>query len=257
MFVWELSKFSETTVKYSILVPYYKRIGHLHNSFISFIFHYATRNDYEIIIAEDLKNVQNKEDHNSLLNTISKFNDRINIIHSTVSVKTWNPVLGFNVAANKASGEYFIITNPECFHATNILKGLDEEFKKDPNSYVICSSRNYKGCNFFIDNYDDLGGREAEWYQHSVYRNANFHFCTAISKKNWYKIGGFDEKYAQGIAYDDADFRNSVYKAQLPVKVRNDLFTIHIDHNSFPSPPNAQKLVNKNRITYQKKWEGK
>lgn len=244
-------------MKYSILLPYYKRLGHLHNSFISLIYHYSDRDDYEVVIAEDSKNVRNKEDHDGLLNTISKFSDRIKIIHSTVSTETWNPVLGFNEAASRASGEYFIVTNPECFHATNIFRGLDEEFEKDPNSYVICSSRNFKGCKFFIDEYKDLGGKEAEWYQHSVYRNANFHFCTAISKKNWFNIGGFDNKYALGIAYDDADFRNSVYKARLPVKVRDDLFTIHIDHNSFPSPPNAPILVNKNRITYQMKWESK
>lgn len=244
-------------MKYSVLVPYYKRLGHLHDTLISFIHHYSNRDDYEVVIAEDFKNAQNKKDHENLLDTIEEFRKKIPIIHSTLSTETWNPVLGFNDAAHRATGEYYVITNPECFHFANILDGLDEEFKDNKDSYVICGCANYKRCNLFIKNFRDLRGEEAEWYQHSIHRDANFHFCTAISKQNWENIGGFDSAYSLGIAYDDADFRNSVLKARLPLKIRDDLLTIHIDHNSFPSPPNVHKLVEKNRTTYQKKWEGK
>ena len=243
-------------MKYSVLVPYYKRLGHLHNTLISFIHHYSNRNDYEVIIAEDFKNTQNEEDHSALLDTLSKFCEKINIIHLEVSTETWNPALGFNDAATQASGEYFVITNPGCFHAINVFSGLDEEFEKDPNSYVICSCWNYKGCRLFIEDFNDLGGNGAEWYQHSAYRNAKFHFCTAISKDNWYKVGGFDNEFALGIDYDDADFRNSVMKARLPLRIRDDLLTLHIDHGSFPSPPNAQELIKKNKETFQRKWGG-
>jgi len=243
-------------VKYSVLVPYYKRLGHLHNTFISFLHHYSDRNDYEVVIAEDYKNVQNKKDHDGLSETIEKFREKIPIIHLTLSMETWNPAHGFNEAAKWASGEYFVVTNPECFHQVNILAGLDKEFEEDPNVYVVCGCMNYVRCNFFIKNFNDLNGKFQRWYQHSIHRAAHYHFCSAISKQNWVKIGGFDEDFAMGIAYDDVDFKLSIQKAKIPFHIRDDLLTIHIDHGSFPSPPNAQKLVNRNRITYQRKWEG-
>ena len=50
-----------------------------------------------------------------------------------LTVHTWCPVIAFNRAAEQASGEFFIITNPECFHSVNIFQELDKEFNKDWN----------------------------------------------------------------------------------------------------------------------------
>ncbi len=243
-------------IKYSILYPYYKRAGHLHNTFISFLHHYPNRDDYEVIIAEDLKNSQDEKEHNDLLNVIDQFKDRIKIIHINVPVQTWNPCIAFNLAAKESSGSFFVISNPECFHKKNILAGLDEEFEKNSSSYVVCSCINKIGCNFVIDDFNKLDGTYESWYAHSKFRSALLHFCTALSKESWDFINGFDEEYVHGIAYDDNDFINRVRRARLNIVERDDLLITHIGHTpAYIDPVKRKELERVNWLVYHKKWD--
>lgn len=243
-------------MKYSILYPFYKRAGHLHNTLISLCHHYYNRNDYEVIIAEDNKNISDKKEHTQLLSIIENFSKKINIKRINVPVITWNPCIAFNKAVQFAEGEFIIVSNPECFHYRNILKGLDEEFLKDESVYVVCSSRNRLNCKFFIKSFWDLGGIDNKWYCHSIHRQGCLHFCTALSRKSWNKVGGFDEEYVNGIAYDDNDFINRVKNSGLKVIQRDDLLTIHMDHGDvYMHNPNKEKLIDINRKIYQRKWD--
>lgn len=243
-------------IKYSILYPYYKRSGHLHNTFISFLHHYADRKDYEVIIAEDFKNSQNEQEHKALLKVLKQFESQISIVHINIPVETWNPCLAFNCAAEAASGDFFLITNPECFHYTNVLQGLDEEFEKDLAVYVVCGCRNKTGCKFFIEHFDELEGADGAWFSHAEYRCGCLHFCNAMSKKSWEKVGGFDEDYKDGIAYDDNDFIKRVLRAQLEIVRRDDLLTIHIDHgDALIDSVKRKKLEKVNWQVYHDKWD--
>lgn len=35
------------------------------------------------------------------------------------------------------------------------------------------------------------------WYNHSVTNPKGYHFCSAITRKNLYDLGGFDERFAR------------------------------------------------------------
>lgn len=243
-------------MKYSVLYPYYKRSGHLHNTFISFLYHYSDRDDYEVIIAEDFKNIADEKEHSALLRIIEQFKSQINIIHISIPVETWNPCIAFNSAAEIAEGDYYIISNPECFHQSNILRGMDEEFAKDSSIYIVCASRNYLKCRFFINTFEELEGKEGAWFSHSIYRPARLHFCNGLSKESWLKIGGFDEDYKNGVAYDDNDFINRISRAKLKIIDRDDLLTIHIDHG--PAHANSVKreeLMKINWEIFSRKWK--
>lgn len=243
-------------MKYSFLIPYYKRAGHLHNTLVSFCHHYSERDDYEVILAEDSKNLKDVKEHNQLLKIVEEFKNKINIILIPIGIYTWNPCIAFNAAAKMALGEYFIVTNPECFHMANILKGLDEEFEKNSSVYVVCSSMNRLGCKHFIKSFDELGGTDSKWFSHSIHRPGCLHFCNALSRKSWDKVRGFDEEYVNGIAYDDNDFINRVKRTKLRIVRRDDLLTIHISHSDiFAKNPEKRKLWNINRKIYQRKWD--
>jgi GT2 family glycosyltransferase len=58
-----------------------------------------------------------------------------------------------------------------------------------------------------------------------------FHFCSALSKNNYQKIGGFDERYCNGIAYDDNCFYERIRLNGLKIVLRDDLLTYHIEHS--------------------------
>ena len=235
-------------------MPYHKRAGQLHNTLISFLHHYGNRTDVEVVIMEDVKNKEDSESHNLMRAVIDGFPE-LNIAYDMAGrLDEWNPSRLFNAAAVKAGGEYFVITNPECFHKTDILKGLDEEFNKDPNVYVVCACESIREFRQFIKRFDELGGAHHRWYQHSEHRNVMYHFCNAISRDNYFKTGGFDERYALGMGYDDNDFLKSVLSSGIKVILRDDLHTVHQWHGRTPRPKEYLHLYKKNETLFRQKW---
>jgi len=245
-------------MKYSILMPYYRRPGHLHNTLVSFVHHYYERNDYEVLIMEDSKEIEDPEYYQALLGVLRRFENKVPIVHHRMTRRTWNPCLAYNKAAELAKGEYYLITNPECFHETNILRQLDVIMEYDlfkVNTYIICACANKKECNLYIDKVNDLGGVHEMWYQHSLGNNRRLHFCSVLSKDNWNKIGGFDEDFANGIAYEDVNFLERIYNAKLNVVLRDDLMTIHISHKYLFKPKPEELTVSNRALVFEKRKE--
>lgn len=147
-----------------------------------------------------------------------------------------NPCIAFNKAAQQASGDYFILTSPECMHETNILKGFDEEFSQH-DCYVVCA------CKTKIEPY---------WYQHSKFNNRMLHFCSCISRKNWLKLNGFCEWFKDGIAYEDDDWLARVKTLNIPIICRDDLVVEHLEHNR-EYQANIE-AINKNKEIYNFIW---
>ncbi len=152
-------------MKYSILIPYYKRIRPLGVTLDSFVHHYKDRNDYEVVIAEDLKNADYGQGHQDLETLVSDFKDKLNIKHFMMGVETKGLTSIYNEAADKAEGKILILTSPEGFHKANILSSLDREFKKKVNIYVAYTCRHVNSSSLFPlsiavtkKNYEELGG---------------------------------------------------------------------------------------------------
>jgi hypothetical protein len=206
-------------MKYSILMPYYKRTNLL-NTLSSFRYFYSDRKDYEVILVVDKKNDVN--DLKALEDILLLFSD-INI-KKVISVldNKHNPSPLFNLAERNSTGEYLMLTNPECIHSVNILSKLDLEFENSPNSYVLCSTVNIVNYNT-TENMSEFKCTVAEWYQHSKFNNRQLHFCGIISRQLFSSFGGFDENYQYGIGWDDNDFITTIKHNNIPVILRDDL----------------------------------
>jgi len=153
----------------------------------------------------------------------------------------------------KSSGEFLVITNPECFHKSNILQALDGIFSCRDDIYVIFGCESAVGCSKDIKKFEDFKYSHHMWYQHASYNNRMLHFCSAISRKNYDKIEGFDENYRFGVAYDDDDFRNKVKAHNLPIFLDDNSYVVHIDHDrTFQAD---MSLIQINLDYYKKKWE--
>ena len=247
-----------------MIVPYYKRAPYLHNTLLSFRHFYKDRNDYEVVIVEDIKNRNNPEEHEQLDKVINSFPD-INIMWLVNGhKKIRNPCIHFNAGVKKCNGEYLLITNPECLHEVDILSGLDEIHKQD-RMYVVCGCKNMDTNLDYPESYQDVTfnaptikkdrkDRAILWYQHSKSRNRMLHFCTSISKKEYMNIGGFDEAYAGGVAYDDDDFIKTVQYNKLNIVCRDDLVVVH-QHHPDVFRPDTPALININKILFTNKWK--
>jgi len=222
-------------MKYSILIPYLDRAAQFRRTLVSFL-PYAERSDWEILLIEDEKNRRQDRTHNELLQLLvasRKQNVRITVCPGGDPT---NPSPHYNLGARSAHGDYLILTSPEVRHVANILEGLDTSVADD--AYVVCACRAENG----------------KWWQHSVRRPANYHFCTAISRLRYLDVGGFDEAYASGYAFDDDDWLNTVRAAGLRVVPRDDLVTVHQKHGKPWRPSHWRVLWERNRRLYVSKW---
>lgn len=217
-------------MKYSFLMPYYKRASQLHNTLTSFLHHYFNRNDYEVVIIADGKNHTTAVLNGEINKVVKFFEKDIPIVFRNYESAVINPSVLFNRAAKLSNGKYLIVTNPECFHMNDVLAGLDEEFEKDKYAYVVCACESSKKNSMWIEKFEDFKYTHHMWYQHSEHRNECYHFCNAISRSMYFLIGGFNEQFANGLCFDDDDFRERVKDGQLHFVIRDDLLVIHQHH---------------------------
>ena len=208
-------------------MPYYNR-PELRFSLDSYCDLYGNRDDFEVIIVEDSKNKDNEELHNKLLSTIDMYKERLKIRCIIDPKISYNPSSKYNKGTNESSGSILVLTNPEVPHVSDVLSFIDKSDMS--NLYIICACKamhisKFGGC------FKDSEFKFYMWYQHTQHRDVRYHFCTVISKDNYNKIKGFDERYCSGIAYDDDNFVKRVQKAGLIMLPVDDLVTYHIEHS--------------------------
>jgi glycosyltransferase involved in cell wall biosynthesis len=174
-----------------------------------------------------------------------------------------NPCITFNIGIREAKGDIIVLQNPECFHVHDVLTYLSENI--DDTKYISLSAYGFNQyCNNILPEYmtndtvDKLlkslpqlpymGGDSLGWYNHSKFRPVHFHFCSAISRNNMAKLNGFDERYAQGIGYDDDEIIARIRKLGLNLIIEDNISVIHQYHPAVWTDPNASMLCEKNRL---------
>lgn len=175
-----------------------------------------------------------------------------------------NPCVPFNIGFKHASGDKIIIQNPECLHADDILNFVENNLSEGNYLSFACYSLSeiqtlgvlqldtfksfinpstYKKKSVVAD------GDEG-WYNHSVYRPKSYHFCTAITKKDLEELGGFDERFAKGVAFDDDEFIHRI-RIKLNVIFIDDFVSLHLWHYG-----NDKNATVTNRVNMDNKfWE--
>jgi len=224
-------------MKYSLIYPYYKRSQLINNLLTSLVQWYAYRFDFEVIFILDLKN--NSTDKDAFFSQLEPFWDKMRIVVVNNDIYTYNSCRAYNVGVKNSTGDFIVLSSPECIHKVDILSGLDSEFNIDKNVYVVCACESIH-----------QDGSFDQWYQHSTYNNRQLHFCTALSRQNYDTLKGFDEDYIYGIAYEDDEWLARVRKGNLKIVLRDDLLVSHLEHSrSYLS----ENFVAKNRQLYIKK----
>lgn len=122
-------------------------------------------------------------------------------------------------------------------------------------SYVVCACKNCEYGNRRHSTFKEF--QEAlvfkSWFQSMAKNNRRLHWCSIISKKNYQRIGGFDEKYSKFCGYDDDDFVKIVEAANIPFVVRDDLLVVHQNHGR-SHHKNTMSMARAGRAYFNKKW---
>lgn len=229
----------------SIVTGYYNRIDLFMNTLKTI--EKSEIKDIEVIAVDD----GSSEEHR-LEGIIERF-PFLKVIRIEPEDKWWiNPCVPFNKGFKEAKGDIIIIQNPECKHMGDVIKRASQINKDEYISFACYSideettygsMRNLQIINRGVTYDGQLG-----WYNHSRIRPVGYHFCSAIHKSNLDELGGFDERYAHGVAYDDNEILHRIGKMGLKIGIVDQPFVIHQWHyNGNYQRPNNTELVNKNK----------
>jgi len=96
------------------------------------------------------------------------------------------------------------------------------------------------------------------WYHHPQYNPTWYHFASAIARETLERIGGFDERFANGYCFDDNNliFRVRKMGLKMPLVDPNQGYVAHLWHPKNPALCGGCKLWEVNRRLHAKILEG-
>ncbi len=167
--------------------------------------------------------------------------DEADIIRIEPKDKWYNStVIPNNMGLKKTTGDIIIIQGPECYHVGDILAYVRDNIR--PNLYLsfACYATNPKEGEAMLKGEipqirDGIYNHPWDngWYNHSKHRPVGYHFCSAIMRDDLNKFGGFDERYAKGICYEDDDFIRKVKRSGIEVQIVDSPYVIHQYHPQY------------------------
>jgi len=251
-------------MKFSICTSYYNRRPQLINT-LKTIANSKQITNVEMIVVNDCSS----DEH--LIDDLPEQFPFLKVINMDKDNRWYtNPCVPFNVAIKEAVGDIIMIQNPECLHVGDILS--DVEQKLTDNNYLTYAvysidketTKNlydlpydHKHINHmitsqlqpFVDiNYVSEG--QCCWYNHSKYRPKAYHFVSAMTKKNMDDLNGFDERYSNGVGFDDDELLFRISLKGLKVEIHDEPFAVHQWHyseNRFLDGVNIAEEYNKNQ----------
>ena len=258
--------------KIAILMTYYNRPYQIMKTFDSIC---KTKHScYDIYVVDDasdvpLRNAVNLELYRKKFNKGTK----LYVMEISKGEKTWNnPVIIYNkglLEILKSDAGKIVLQNAECIHYGDVLTYADENTNETNYISFGCFSLDEKET--FDENSNDDVRRgimesckngtnrncDISWYNHPVYRPVAYDFCNCITRSNIIKLNGYDERFANLIAYGDVDLIMRVGRLGLNTKITTlpEPIVIHQYHEHSYYPDNSGELIHKSVLQYTYNYE--
>lgn len=223
----------------SIVMAYYNRGRLLETTLRSIM---LSECNPEIIIVDD---GSDEDERIEKMTELYDFN--IKVIRVEPKDKTWTSAcIPFNIGFREAKGDIIVIQSPECMHVGDVLKYTEGNVVDNKYIAFACYSANQHHTDtlnrFFFsslnaelvlapfNNAHPSNDGEDGWYNHSEYNPNGFAFCAAMTKKDLDELGGFDERYAHGIGYEDFEFMARIRRKGMSVEIIDNPYVVHQRH---------------------------
>lgn len=146
------------------------------------------------------------------------------------------PVHPTNASVYFSKGNKILLNNAECCHVGDIM-GYVEKYLTHKNyiafsCYSLAEGSKIEDIETIIkeNNIAATGNGVNGWYNHPIHRPCGIFFCAAITRKNWQRLNGLDERFSDGVAMADLDFNRRVKKLGLELVIPEFPFVIHQWH---------------------------
>lgn len=236
-------------------MAYYNREALLYSTLQSIA--RSKHSDVEIIVVDDGSDEEQRVEH------LTETFPFLQVVNMDSPKSHINPCLPYNKAIACAKGDVVVIQNPECLHVHDILTHVAENITDNLivsfSAYAINEDFNQKVGRFAAEKtfpiyFETLPDRVFKnglgWYNHSIHRPVYYHFCLAMTKRNLDRLGGFDERFADGYCFDDDEFVMRIKRLGIPFIIEDSISVIHQWHEKHKIP-NQQALWQKNKKLYQ------
>lgn len=168
-------------------------------------------------------------------------------VHRLDPTRKWymNPCIPFNYAIRQAKGDTIVLQNPECLHRGPILHHVQEHLQKGVYLTYACYGLSEadtlslhgdaamvqaQASSFTLHDRMPVEMAGEGWFNHSRIVPNGCHYCNAITRDDLEALGGFDERYALGFAFDDLEFIHRIRLSGMEVRHVDDPFVLHQYH---------------------------
>jgi GT2 family glycosyltransferase len=160
----------------------------------------------------------------------------------------WNE--GIRIALSK-NADIIILQNAECYHIGDVLDYAKKVTDESYISFGCYSQAKGEGLGSVINPKGATCDGESAWYNHPVFRPVGFHFCSAITANNMRKLNGFDERFCNGVGYDDDYLLHQIRCLGLKIEITSEPFVIHQWHEHTAFPGDEASLFYQNRALFE------
>lgn len=234
-------------MKISFILPHKDRTDHLRFNLNSLLA--QTSKEFEIILIDNSTEVGKDK----LRSMISEFSEQglkirgygVNVAAHPFSHPisefqgNYNPALQQNIGVKVASGEVIVLSSPEIINAKTNVERLQDLFAEKKSKFLlgwmdeqpmtripsltngITVEEVKKLC------FKTMGGascREGDWAPLN-------YFIGCMLKEDFIRIGGIEEQYMAGIAFEDNCFASRCERNGFPAELCPDIAGIHITHS--------------------------
>ena len=221
----------------SIVIPYYNRRQLLINVLQS-IDHFKKDRAIETIIVDDGSDKEHQiKDIKELFPNLN-----INLIVLERTLKWRVGCIAINEGLNAVKGNIVLLNSSECIHIGDIIGHVYENITS--TNYISYST--YQSIPELNSIFCDINwGKDSalktlirrmkpfknDWQVHSKKPAVTYiPFCAALTRKNMEVLSGYDERFVEGVGYDDYDFTDRLKNMGLKLKVVDNPFVVHQWH---------------------------
>jgi len=162
---------------------------------------------------------------------------KVRVINSNVKNDTWSGkyVCVFNMAffyALQDNPDIIIMQHSECYHKGDIMSYALKEVSKDNYISFGCYALGKDETPDTVKIIDRPCTQDGQrsWYNHPIIRPVGYQFCAAMTAENLIKLNGFDERFKDGVAYEDNYFLHQIKMLGLKVQITDDPIVYHQYH---------------------------